>query len=310
MKALNLKASIASSIKKRCADKYKTDYFRSQENLLRSVNVCYSHNVIGKRKYMNNKRASKAPGIPGLALYKDVAKKIRSLDIGTLFSINPEFTQDLDGEECRDGMYRCLITFLPRLAQFYLNVNNLRVDKLKFDFNYTLKNENSYIFLIAIGGDEAPQSGTSFLVSFLNIGKRVVSSSESVLLYGANVKENGVFVRRYISFMLSQLKTLENEVYTVNVQGKEYCIEFKVELLPNDMKMLAFLRGELTNAAYFFTTFANVNKDDKNDISKKFSLKGDFAWKPFTYEKRIADAAKVASRKAELHKRNACFVRT
>ena len=47
-----------------------------------------------------------------------------------------------------------------------------------------------------------------------------------------------------------------------------------------------------------------MNKDDKNDISKKFSLKGDFAWKPFTYEKRIADAAKVASKKAELHKRN------
>ena len=47
-----------------------------------------------------------------------------------------------------------------------------------------------------------------------------------------------------------------------------------------------------------------MNKDDKNDISKKFSLKDDFAWKPFTYEKRIADAAKVASKKAELHKRN------
>ena len=78
----------------------------------------------------------------------------------------------------------------------------------------------------------------------------------------------------------------------MNVQGKEYFIELKVELLPNDMKMLAFLGGELTNAAYFFTTFANVNRDDKNDISKKFSLKGDFAWKPFTYEKRIADAAK------------------
>ena len=70
------------------------------------------------------------------------------------------------------------------------------------------------------------------------------------------------------------------------------------------MKMLAFLGGELTNAAYFFTTFANVNRDDKNDISKKLSLKGDFAWKPFTYEKRIADSAKVASKKSELHKKN------
>ena len=53
----------------------------------------------------------------------------------------------------------------------------------------------------------------------------------------------------------------------MNVQGKEYFIELKVELLPNDMKMLAFLGGELTNAAYFFTTVANVNRDDKNDIS-------------------------------------------
>ena len=128
-------------------------------------------------------------------------------------------------------------------------MNNLRVDKLKFDFNYTLKNENSYIFLIAIGGDEAPQSGTSFLVSFLNIGKRVASSSGNFLLFRANVKDNGVVVRRYISFKLSQLKTLENEVYTVNVQGKEYFIQFKVELLPNDMKSLAFLGGESTNAA-------------------------------------------------------------
>ena len=51
--------------------------------------------------------------------------------------------------------------------------------------------------------------------------------------------------------MLPQLKTLENEVYTVNVQGKEYFIEFKVELLSNDMKIPAFLGGELTNAAYF-----------------------------------------------------------
>ena len=42
----------------------------------------------------------------------------------------------------------------------------------------------------------------------------------------------------------------------------------------------------------------------KNDISKKFSLKGDFAWKSSTYEKRIADAAKVTSKKAELHKKN------
>ena len=104
VKALSLKASIINSIYKKCADKYKVDYFRSQENLLCSVNVYYSHNVIGKRKYMNIKRTTKAPGIPGLAPYKDVTTKIPSVDIGILFSTNPEFTRDLGGEECGDGM--------------------------------------------------------------------------------------------------------------------------------------------------------------------------------------------------------------
>ena len=52
------------------------------------MNVYYSHNVIGKQKYMNIKCTSKAPEILGLAPYKDIAKKILSVDIRTLFSIS------------------------------------------------------------------------------------------------------------------------------------------------------------------------------------------------------------------------------
>ena len=51
------------------------------------MNVYYSHNVIRKQKYMNIKHTSKAPEILGLAPYKGVAKKIRSVDIRTSFSI-------------------------------------------------------------------------------------------------------------------------------------------------------------------------------------------------------------------------------
>ena len=40
------------------------------------MNVYYGHNVVGKQKNMNIKRASKAPGIPSLAPYKNVAKII------------------------------------------------------------------------------------------------------------------------------------------------------------------------------------------------------------------------------------------
>ena len=46
-----------------------------------------------------------------------------------------------------------------------------------------------------------------------------------------------------------------------------------------------------------FYNLCQCVQDVKNDISKNFGLKGDFAWNPFTYEKRIADAAKVGSKK-------------
>ena len=35
-------------------------------------------------------------------------------------------------------------------------------------------------------------------------------------------------------------------------------VEFNVTQLPNDMKMLSYLAGELSNAATYFSTFANV----------------------------------------------------
>ena len=60
--------------------------------------------------------------------------------------------------------------------------------------------------------------------------------------------------------LLSDIKYLENNVFTVNVNGVSYNVEFKLEALPNDMKMLAFLAGELSNSAYYFSTFGNVNK--------------------------------------------------
>ena len=111
-------------------------------------------------------------------------------------------------------------------------------------------------FLFAIGVDEAPQSGASFLVSFLNIGERVANSSKNFLLFGVNVNNYGVAV---ILVMVSQLKNLETEVYTMNIEGKGYFVEFKVNLLPNNMKMLPYLGERFKNAANIFTTFPSVN---------------------------------------------------
>ena len=145
-------------------------------------------------------------------------------------------------------MYRDLVEFAPRLAQFYLTVNSQRIDKLKEFNEYASKiNDTSFVFLFAIGGDEASKSGTSFLVSFLNVGRRIDSSYENFLLFGANVKENGEVVCRYLKKLLSDVKYLETQVFKVLIGTDEVNVEFRLEGLPNDMKFLAFLCGELTN---------------------------------------------------------------
>ena len=61
-------------------------------------------------------------------------------------------------------------------------VNKTRHDKLKKFDTFPKKNLESVLFLIAIGGDEAPIAVTSFLISFINAANRVASSCEDFLL--------------------------------------------------------------------------------------------------------------------------------
>ena len=303
VKLLSSKNAVHESIKKRCINKSRKEFYDSKENLLRSLNVYYSQDVMGKRKYISTRHANKAPGVVNFVSYATLANHVRNIDIGEVRNIDPVFTEGLHEDEIGAGMYRNLIQYAPKLAEFYLNVNEKRTDKLKEFTNYTKKSNSSFLFLMAVGGDEAPLSGTTFLFSFLNVGKRIASSFENYIIFGGNVKENGQVVRRYVLELLSQLKYLESEVFTVEMSGKNIMVEFKVESLPNDLKMLAFLAGELTNAAFYFTTFANVNQNDANDINKQFNIDGSSEWEPFNYMKRIKDAAKVQNKKAEIAKK-------
>ena len=138
-------------------------------------------------------------------------------------------------------MYKKLPMFALRLASFYLIVNKNRHDKLnKFD---TFLNKNPEV----IGGDEV--TGTTFLISFINVAKRVASSSDHFLLFGATVKENGTIVRRYVQKLTSELTYSENQTFTRSIEELTYPVEFKVQSVPNYMEMLAFLGGKLPNAA-------------------------------------------------------------
>ena len=87
------------------------------------------------------------------------------------------------------------------------------------------------------------------------------------------------------------------------VNEKSVLVELQLELLPNYMKMLCFLEGELSNATKYFTTFTNVNQDDSNDITKSFNVGGSSAWKLFLYKQRLKDAESVSRKKSELQKK-------
>ena len=64
------------------------------------------------------------------------------------------------------------------------------------------------------------------------------------------------------------------------------------------MKMLCFLAGELSNAAKYFITFADVNTDNHRQYDKTFGKD----WKSFSYDKRLQDSAKVLREKLSWRK--------
>ena len=66
---------------------------------------------------------------------------------------------------------------------------------------------------MAVGGDGAPATGTAFLLSFLNIGTRIASSSETFLMFGANVSEESQVCRNFILKLLADIKFLESPMF-------------------------------------------------------------------------------------------------
>ena len=118
-----------------------------------------------------------------------------------------------------------------------------------------------------------------------------MSSTENYIVFGANVDENSVISHRFIKMALKDIIYLESQVF--NIVASDVAVEFVLGELPNDMKMLTILGGELSNAAHFFLTFADVNKEVSKDVSKTFGMEDDHYWKPWKYEKRVSDAEKV-----------------
>ena len=256
---------------------------------------------MGKAKYISVRKANKNKSkVPNFIPYATLAEYINNIDIGVIKDVQSEFGSRLEDNETGQGMCRQFDEYVLRLATFYLYINENRVDKLKTFPHLPKKDTKSFLFVMAVGGDGAPSSGTVFLVSFLNVATRLASSSENFLVFGANVPENSNVVRRYVLKLVSDIQFLESKPFDVNVNGKITKVEFMLGELPNDMKMLCFLGGELSNAAHYFSTFADVNKSNCNDIKKVGFGKND--WKPFSYDERVKDAKKALEKSKELAK--------
>ena len=67
--------------------------------------------------------------------------------------------------------------------------------------------------------------------------------------------------------------------------------------------MLAFLAGELSNAAMYSSTFADVSSDTMNKLDGTFGFTGKEVWKPWRYETRINVAKQVGTLKKSLAKK-------
>ncbi|CAB4027701.1 Hypothetical predicted protein [Paramuricea clavata] len=136
--------------------------------------------------------------------------------------------------------------------------------------------ETEGTFLVAFRGDGCPfgknESACSFLVSFLNVGKQVASCSDNFLVFGGNIEESSHIVKKYVQSVYKQIADLEGKIFEIN--------GFHVKSYPNDLKMLAMLGGELSNASAYFSTFANASIKDYTDLEGTLGYDTKCKWKP------------------------------
>ena len=149
---------------------------------LRSLNTYYSHNVLGKRKYLSLRKINKQEkfqgySVPNYVSYNELAQVINAIDIGTMENLS-----DL----CRDyknthAVCREPVKFILRLAEFYVILNEERLDKLKSFEHFPCKEAPSFLSAIAVGDDGAPGISMPVLISFINVGERIANSAEQSL---------------------------------------------------------------------------------------------------------------------------------
>jgi hypothetical protein len=116
------------------------------------------------------------------------------------------------------------------------------------------------------------------------------------LIFGANCSEGSVAVQRYVKFLLSDISEIEKNTFKVN--GVD--IKFNFLEFPNDLKMIAFLAGELSVSATYFSTFGTVNTKNCDTVGGTFGSGPVHTWQAWNYRDRITVSKEVAKLKVKL----------
>lgn len=140
----------------------------------------------------------------------------------------------------------------------------------------------------------------AYLISILNLLNRVQSCNDNHLLLGANCAEDHPVLKAYTLQLTKEMEEMEGKLLTTE-KGKE--VRFTFKLIPCDMKWASTFSGELSNAATYFSPFANVSQTNKNKLFG--SIGGpESTWQPWDYKKRLEMAAKVDNFKKKLRDPN------
>lgn len=223
-----------------------------EEEISPSVQECILSKIKNDRKYGKRIPVNNCP-IPLLVPYNKLMPFVKSINIGTIYNAYGTLCDGLQEREKIQGCYRSLKELLIMLAEYYLLFRP--ADLVWFD--------EADKFYVALGGDGAPfgkyNTACAWLLSFLNLGKGVLSSNENYLLFGAYCSEGCIPVSRFIHKLMVEIAEIQEQIFPVNINGTVVNAKFCIAELPNDMKMLPYLAGELFNSAKYFSTFANVS---------------------------------------------------
>ena len=119
---LNSKSKLPNSSNSEIGINWLKSFNKSEENKLKFLNTYYSHDVLGKLKYSNLRKANKQA-----TFQRHSAQLINTIDTGTVKSLCGLCSY----YENTPVVYRELVEFILRLEEFYLLVNEEILDKLK-----------------------------------------------------------------------------------------------------------------------------------------------------------------------------------